>query len=130
MKNVIITLFVLLFGSIAIPVNAQNIKKAEQAKAVHIVFFKFKEGTTTEQIQSLKNEILKQQGTVPGLLEISFGEDFTGRSKGYTHAEVAVFRDRKSLEDFNKSDYHQQLIVTHIRPVLEDILVLDYQQKK
>ncbi|MGV8963398.1 MAG: Dabb family protein [Candidatus Saccharimonadaceae bacterium] len=113
-----------------IPVNGQNIKKTDKEKAVHIVLFKFKEGTTTHQIQSLKDEILKQKGTIPGLLEISFGEDFTGRSKGYTYAEVAVFKDRKSMEDFNKSDYHQQLIVTHIKPVLEDILVLDYQQKK
>ncbi len=130
MKNIIITLFVLLFGSMAILVNAQNIKKTGKEKAVHIVLFKFKGGTTTEQIRSLQNEILKQQGIVPGLLEISFGEDFTGRSKGFTHVEVAVFRDKESLEDFNKSDYHQQLIVTHIKPVLDDILVLDYRQKK
>lgn len=130
MKNTIITLFVLLFANIAIPAKGQNLEKTGKEKSVHIVLFKFKDGTTAEQIQSLKNEILKQKGTIPGLLEISFGEDFTGRSKGYTHAEVAAFRDRKSLEDFNKSDYHQLLIVTHIRPVLEDILVLDYQQKK
>lgn len=130
MKYIIITLFVLLIGSMAIPANAQNIKKTGKEKAAHIVLFKFKEGTTAKQIQSLQDEILKQKDITTGLLEISFGEDFTGRAKGFTHAEVAVFRDRKSLEDFNKSDYHQQLIVTHIRPVLEDILVLDYQQKK
>ena len=129
MKN-IIALFVLLFTGMSISVNAQNLKKTGKEKAVHIVLFKFKEGTTVEQIQSLKNEILKQKGIVSGLLEISFGEDFTGRAKGFTHAEVAVFKDRKSLEDFNISEYHKQLIATHIRPVLEDILVLDYQQKK
>ncbi|MGV8092276.1 MAG: Dabb family protein [Mangrovibacterium sp.] len=112
------------------PVNAQNIKKAGKEKAVHIVLFKFKEGTTPEQIQSLKEEIFKQKGTISGLLDISFGEDFTGRAKGFTHAEVAVFKNRKYLEDFNTSEYHKQLIVTHIRPVLEDILVLDYEQKK
>jgi hypothetical protein len=126
MKKITITLLALLFGTIAIPVNGQNIKKADEEKAVHIVLFKFKDGTTTEQIKSLKNEILKQQGTVPGLLEISFGEDYAGRSKGYTHAEVSVFKDRKSLEDFNESDYHRQLIVSHIKPILKDILVLDY----
>lgn len=130
MKKYIITLFVLLFANFAMPVNAQNIKKADKEKAVHIVLFKFKEGTTPEQIQSLKEEILKQKGTISGLLDISFGEDFTSRAKGFTHAEVAVFKNRKSLEDFNTSEYHKQLIVTHIRPVLEDILVLDYQQKK
>lgn len=130
MKKYIITLLVLFFANIAIPVNAQNIKKADKEKAVHIVLFKFKEGTTPEQVQNLKNEILKQKGTIQGLLEISFGEDFTSRAKGFTHAEVAVFKDRKSLEDFNISEYHKQLIVTYIKPVLEDILVLDYQQTK
>lgn len=130
MKNIIITLFVLLFTGMSISVNAQNLKKTGKEKTVHIVLFKFKEGTTVEQIQNLKSEILKQKGTVSGLLEISFGEDFTGRAKGFTHAEVAIFKDRKSLEDFNISEYHQQLIATYIKPVLEDIIVLDYQQKK
>ena len=138
MKNIII-LFVLLFANTAIPVNGQNVNKTGKdkavhnqtgkEKAVHIVLFKFKEGTTTQQIQRLKEEILKQKGTIPGLLEISFGKDFTGRAKGYTHAEVAVFKDRTSLDNFNRSDYHQQLIVTQIKPVLEDILVLDYEEK-
>lgn len=126
MKNIIITILLLLFGSMAIPVNGQ---KADREKAVHIVLFKFKAGTTAEQIQHLKDEILKQHGAIPGLLEISFGEDFTGRAKGYTHAEVALFRNRQALKEFNTSDYHQQLIVTHIKPILEDILVLDYLQQ-
>ncbi|WP_265130960.1 Dabb family protein [Chryseobacterium oranimense] len=127
MKNSIIILSVLFLGCFAFSVNAQSINKKE--KAVHIVLFKFKEGTTSEQIQSLKKEILKQKSIFPGILEISFGKDFTSRSKGFGYAEVAVFKNRKSLEDFNKSDYHQQLIATHIRPILDDILVLDYENK-
>lgn len=130
MKHTIITLFILLFGNLAIPANGQNIRKIGQEKAIHIVLFKFKEGTTTQQVQRLKDGILKQKGPIAGLLEISFGEDFTGRAKGFTHAEVAVFKDRKSLEKFNSSEYHKQLIVDYIKPILEDILVLDYQQKK
>ena len=65
MKN-IIALFVLLFTGMSISVNAQNLKKTGKEKAVHIVLFKFKEGTTVEQIQSLKNEILKQKGMFRG----------------------------------------------------------------
>jgi hypothetical protein len=127
MKNSIIILSVLFLGCFAFSVNAQSINKKE--KAVHIVLFKFKEGTTSEQIQSLKKEILKQKSIFPGILEISFGKDFTSRSKGFGYAEVAVFKNRKSLEAFKKSDYHQQLIATHIRPILDDILVLDYENK-
>lgn len=41
----------------------------------------------------------------------------------------SVFEDKKSLETFNKSDYHQQLIANFIKPVLEEILVLDYEIK-
>lgn len=130
MKNTIIILFVLLFASIVTPIKGENNKKLGTEKVVHIVIFKFKVGTTVEQIQNLKDEILKQQDSIPGILEISFGEDFTSRSKGFTHAEVAVFRNRKSLEDFNKSEYHKNLIATYIKPFIEDILVLDYQQEK
>ena len=130
MKNIIITLSVLFFANIATSVNGQSIKETGKETAIHITLFKFKQGTTAEQIQNLKNEILKQKDVIPGILEISLGEDFTGRANGYTHAEIAVFKDRKSLEYFNTADYHQQLIVMHVRPLLEDILILDYQQKR
>ncbi|MET3115624.1 hypothetical protein AAKU52_003375 [Pedobacter sp. CG_S7] len=130
MKNIIITLSILFFTTMILPVNGQPPSKGKREKVVHIVLFKFKDGTTVAQIQSLKKEIQKQKGTIPGLIDISFGEDFMDRAKGYTHAEVAVFKDRKTLESFNASEYHQQLIITHIRPILGDILVLDYEPKK
>lgn len=130
MKKSMIIFSVLLLGSLVLPAIGQNIKNKSTEEVAHIVLFKFKEGATAGQLQSLNDEILKQKGTVPGLLEVSFGEDFTGRAKGFTHAEVAVFKDRKSLEDFSKSAYHQQLIATYIKPVLEDILVFDYQHQK
>ena len=79
MKKIVISLCIMLFANIAIPLNAQNLSKTGKEKAVHIVLFKFKEGVTTEQIRRLKDEILKQKRTTAGLLEISFGEDFTGR---------------------------------------------------
>lgn len=91
MKNIIVTLLVLLFASMAIPVNGQNTEKTVNEKAVHIVLFRFKQGTTTEQIDSLKNEILKQQNIIPGLLEIFFGEDFTGRSKRFYSCRASCF---------------------------------------
>lgn len=129
MKNFSIILSILLFTLIGIFANAQSQNKSGKEKSVHIVMFKFKADASPEKIQNLKNEILKQKGTVSGLLDISFGEDFTGRAKGFTHAELAVFKDKKSLEAFNKSDYHQQLITNFIKPVLEEILVLDYEIK-
>lgn len=129
MKNFSIILSILLFTLMGIFANAQSQNKSGKEKSVHIVMFKFKADASPEKIQNLKNEILKQKGTVSGLLDISFGEDFTGRAKGFTHAELAVFKDKKSLEAFNKSDYHQQLITNFIKPVLEEILVLDYEIK-
>lgn len=127
MKNINIILSILLFTIMGTFANAQSQNKSGKEKSVHIVLFKFKAYASPEKIQNLKNEISKQKGTVPGLLEISFGEDFTGRTKGFTHAEVAIFEDRKSLETFNKSNYHQQLVANHIKPLLEEILVLDYE---
>lgn len=129
MKKNIIILLVMLIGSLTIPANGQNKSEFGPEKAVHIVLFKFKQEATPQQIQHLGNEILRQKNTVPGLLEISFGEDFTNRAKGFTHAEVAVFKDKKSLEDFNQSDAHLELISKHIKPILEDILVVDYLVK-
>ena len=130
MKKITITISILLITIIANQLYGQTVLKKSEEKTVHIVLFKFKEGTTIQEIQSLKHEILKQKNIIPGLLEISFGEDSTGRAKGFTHAEVAVFEDNEFLEKFNKSDYHAQLIDKYIKPILFEILVLDYEQKK
>ena len=69
MKNISITFFVLFFTAMSLSVKGQSLSRENKNKVVHIVLFKFKEGTTTSQIQSLKNEILKQENTVSGLLE-------------------------------------------------------------
>jgi len=126
MKNIIV--LIIFIGSLFATAKGQDLQKTPAPKIVHIVLFKFKKSTSTAQIQDLKDEILKQKDTITGLLEISFGLDFTGRAKDFSYAETAVFRDRKSLDEFNRSDYHKQLIIKQIKPILEDILVLDYEQ--
>ncbi len=77
---------------------AQNPNKAYNAsKHVHIVFFKFKAGTSQDQINNLKRGIEVLDKSIPGILEVSFGLNFSERSKGYSHAVIIDFVDRSSL---------------------------------
>lgn len=107
----------------------QNLLSNQKATQVVLYKFKFKSDGSSDQLKNLKNEILKQKSIIAGLIDISFEEDFPSIEKGFTNAEIGEFGDRKSLRVFNKSDDHQELNTCYSKPVLEEILVFDYETK-
>lgn len=92
----------------------------------HIVLFKFSDQTKPLQIEQLSSEIKKMKGKVKGIRDISFGHNFSERSKGYTHAACIIFTDSQALKMFMTNPFHQQLIKDFIKPILSDMIVLDY----
>lgn len=67
---------------------------------------------------------------VPGILQVSYGQNFSERSKGYTHAVVMQFADTAALKTFYVHPAHQRLIREQIKPILADMIVVDYEQKQ
>lgn len=95
---------------------------------VHIVLFQFKDGTTAQQINNLFAAVDSLQHAIPGIIQISHGRDFSNRAKGFTHGEVIRFTDKKALDNFYTHPAHAQLIRDFIKPVLADILVMDWEE--
>lgn len=108
----------------------QNISGNQKFTQVVLYKFKFKSDGSFEQLQKLKNEILKQKSIIAGLIDISFEEDFSGMVKESNNAGIDQFSDRKVVRVFNKSDSHQELNASYSKPVLEEILIFDYETKK
>ena len=65
-------------------------------------------------------------GEVPGLQQITWGPDFSGRAKGYTHGAVMYFADRNALAGYLQHEKHAQ-VVGVLNRLLPERLVLDYE---
>jgi len=93
---------------------------------IHVVLFKFSDQAKPIQIVQLMSEIKGLKGKIKGIQAISFGHNFSERSKGYTHAASITFADSQALKLFIANPFHQQLIKNSIKPILAEMIVLDY----
>jgi hypothetical protein len=94
---------------------------------IHIVLFKFADTAKPQDIERLMKEIQALQEIIPGILDIRYGENFSSRAKGYTHAVVMRFTSRAALEAFYSHPAHKRLIETSIKPIIADLLPLDFE---
>jgi len=93
----------------------------------HIVLFKFKPTATAEQIDKAVKGAPKLLSPIEGVLEIISGENFTQRSKGYTHALFVRFIDKSALEKYATHPIHQHYVKEFIDPIREDTLAFDFE---
>ncbi len=93
----------------------------------HIVLFKWKPEATPEQIAQAADGLRELKGMVPNILDLSVGENFTERAKGFTHGLVVRFPDKAALDVYGPHPAHQHVVQTLINPIREDILALDYE---
>lgn len=93
----------------------------------HIVLFRWAEGANQEAIDSVGTELRKLKDKIPGIVDLSYGANFSDRSKGYTHGLVVRFKDRSALENYGPHPEHQRVVKNFIGPIRGDVLALDYE---
>jgi hypothetical protein len=76
----------------------------------HLVFFAVKEEATTEEVEDLLSSMRGLKDEVPATVDLSVGEDFTGRSGGYTHALFARFEDASGLQEYMQHPAHLAVV--------------------
>ena len=93
----------------------------------HIVLFKWKADTSASSIDALMRALRNLQTEIPGIVSLSLGEDFTGRSQGYTHCLHVQFESREALAAYGPHEAHQAVVQTHINPIREAVLAFDFE---
>ena len=93
----------------------------------HLVLFRWQPEATTAQIAAAVTALRSLANCVPGILQLSCGENFTERAKGFQHGLVVRFGDRAALDAYQAHPEHQAVVKQHIQPILADILALDYE---
>ena len=98
------------------------------AKIKHIALFRFKEGTTEEQIQKTLDELMELSENVPGVEDYVAGVNNSpeGLNKGYTHGFVMTFTDAAARDAYLLHPEHER-VKTTVLPWIEDVAIFDFE---
>jgi hypothetical protein len=125
-KKLSIAVAICLVGISSISMAQEKSAASNNHHVIHVVLFKFSEQATPDQTGQLMAHIKSLKDKILGIEAMSFGKNFSERSKGYTDAVTITFTDQAALLNFIKHPLHQELIKDFIKPILADMIVVDY----
>jgi hypothetical protein len=92
----------------------------------HLVLVRWKENTPAGSVTEAFEAFRALKDRIPGILELTCGENFSDRAKGF-HAGLYVrFRDRAALEAYLPHPEHLRVVQEIINPIREDGIIVDY----
>ena len=91
----------------------------------HLVFLAANEDASPEDIEDLISSIRGLRDTVPGVVDLAVGENFSPRSGGYTHGLFVRFETAEDLQGYLEHPDHQAVVEKLDR--LTSRIVVDYE---
>jgi hypothetical protein len=91
----------------------------------HLVFMAANEDASPEDIEDLISSIRGLKDTVPGVVDLSVGDNFSPRSGGYTHGLFVRFETADDLQGYLEHPDHQAVGEKLDR--LTSRIVVDYE---
>ncbi len=97
----------------------------------HVVLFKFKEGTTPQQIAEVVDAFRALQTKIDTIKGFEFGTDVSpeGKAQGFTHCFFLTFADAAGRDAYLPHPAHKAFGAL-VGPRLADVLVVDYSIQK
>lgn len=87
---------------------------------IHIFGFRWKEHATDSDKGRAAREIRAFAGTIPGLIDVSVGENLSPRGQGYTFAGLMRFTDRAACDAYATHPAHLALLEWLV-PLIEPV---------
>ena len=91
----------------------------------HLVLLQARADLTAYEEREL-GEAVMGLASVPGVRNFSWGPDFSGRGKGYTHAAVMYFDSRDGLQGYLDDAGHKEIVQT-LNRLAPERLIIDYE---
>jgi quinol monooxygenase YgiN len=93
----------------------------------HLVLLRFKADAGVDAVADIERAFVALQGQIDGVRDIEWGTDVSpeGLAKGYTHAFMLSFDDAAARDAYLPHSAHQGF-VAQLKPLLDDVLVIDY----
>jgi hypothetical protein len=97
----------------------------------HVVSFKFKSTATPEQVKAVEESFAALKGQIPQIASLKWGTNVSPEKhdKGFTHCWVLSFKSEKDRDAYLVHDDHKKFGAS-LRPVLEDVFVVDFWSKE
>ncbi|TDU64558.1 stress responsive alpha/beta barrel protein [Prosthecobacter fusiformis] len=103
---------------------------AAEAPYRHVVFFKFKDSATPEQVQGIEKAFIELSKKVDTVQAFEWGTNVSPENlnDGFTHCFLVTFADKAGLETYLPHPEHEAF-VAKLKPLLDKVCVLDYVAK-
>jgi hypothetical protein len=97
----------------------------------HVVHLKFKKDAEPAAVQKVIAEFAKLKAKIPTIESLEWGKDVSPEklSKGFTHCWVLSFKTEADRDAYLKHPDHVAF-ATVLKPVLEEVLVVDFIPQK
>lgn len=92
----------------------------------HIVFMKFKAGTTDKDIAEMEKRLAGLPGKIPEIKEFQFGRDIVRSERSYDFALVSAFDDLEAMKRYQPHPDHQP-VLAKVKEISESILAVDFK---
>src|SRR3989338_7428946 len=93
---------------------------------IHIALFRWKPGTTKEDIENSLRQVKCLKNKCNGIVDIFCGENYHKEAKGLTHGIVVVAKDQKSLDGYRQHP-DNKIIAKSIELMEDDGLGFDFK---
>lgn len=100
---------------------------AADAPYRHVVFFKFKDSASPEQVQSIEKAFIELAKKIETVKSFEWGTNVSPENlnDGFTHCFLVTFADKAGLETYLPHPAHSEF-VGQLKPILDKACVLDY----
>jgi hypothetical protein len=92
----------------------------------HVVLFKFNQGTSDQDIQTLLEGLGELPQQIEEIREFRFGRDVIHSERSCDLGLVSSFDDLDALQRYQTHPLHQQLLV-HIKAICDSIAAVDFE---
>ena len=104
---------------------------AQAGRLRHVVFFKFKDGTSPEKLKEITDAFAELPKKIDAIRDFEWGTDVSveNLSKGFTHCFFVTFDDEKGRDAYLPHPAHKAF-VDIVKPHLDDVCVVDYRETR
>jgi hypothetical protein len=92
----------------------------------HVVFFKFKAGTTDEQVDAIADGLAGLPDSIEDIRGFVFGRDVIRSERSYDFGLVSTFDDLEALDRYQVHPEHQK-VVALVKAAAESVVAVDFE---
>jgi hypothetical protein len=122
---------IILSGCISVHTTESVSRSKESPGLRHVVMFKFKDDTSSQQIREIEDAFRALPGKVDEISDFEWGTDVSveNRHQGFTHCFLVTFRSEADRAAYLPNPDHKAFGKI-LGPHLDKVLVLDYWASK